>query len=321
MAKPSPQLEQRAGPGEPGEGGRRRPRPSANRARRRGLSVDEIVNHPRLIPCVRRQAVALVAIHDGNPRIASGFATLQRWLMAHAALAHYFRNASAETAEELNTTKFIEAIASRGVASRNTAHAFLKELLKYGHARSGPAGPDRRIRSIVAAPITIAMTTTWLATHLTTLDGLDDGDRCTALLAWPQGLAATQPLIADGLLRSLAIRKPAPAFSLFAWLNEGNILMDWLYSGLQEFAPGCPRIPSHVTSYADLAERIHLSRSHLSRKLRRAEEMGNMGWLGRRGRSTMWVSAEFVDEYHRQQAIKLEIIDAAFRQALAARGA
>ena len=152
--------------------------------------------------------------------------------MAHAALAHYFRNVSAGAVEELNTTKFIEAIASRGVASRNTAHAYLKELLKYGHARSGPAGPDRRIRSLEAAPITVAMTTTWLATHLTTLDGLDGGNRCAIFLAWPQGLAAIQPLIADGLLRSIAVRKPAPAFSLFAWLNEGNILMDWLYSGL-----------------------------------------------------------------------------------------
>jgi hypothetical protein len=316
MAKPSPRFPRGARPSEPSEGDR----PPAN-GERRSLSLDDILNHPRLVPCLRPQATALVALHDANPRIASGFATLQRWLMAHAALAHYFRNAAAGAAEELNTTKFVEAIASRGVASRNTAHAFLKELLKYGHARGGPVGPDRRIRSLEAAPITVAMTTTWLATHLTTLDGLDGGKRCAVFLAWPQGLAATQPLIADGLLRSIAVRKPAPAFSLFAWLNEGNILMDWLYSGLAEFAPDHPRILSHVASYADLAERIHLSRSHLSRQLRRAEAMGNMGWLGKRGKSTMWVSAEFVEEYHRQQAIKLEIIDAAFRKAVAARSA
>ncbi len=123
------------------------------------------------------------------------------------------------------------------------------------------------------------MTTTWLATHLTTLDGLDGGDRCAVFLAWPQGLAAVQPLIADGLLRSIAVRKPAPAFSLFAWLNEGNILMDWLYSGLAEFATGQQRIVSHVASYADLAERIHLSRSHLSRQLRRAAAIAGT-WAG-----------------------------------------
>jgi hypothetical protein len=283
------------------------------------LGADEIVNHPRLVACIRQQASTLLSLHSVNPRIASVFATQQRWLMAHAALAFYFRSAALDAASGLKATQFIEAIASHGVASRNTADAFLKEMMKYGHLQKAPAGSDRRMRPLEPTSISIEMISAWLVTHLATLDMLDGGERRAAFLASPGAVALIHPLIADRLLRTAAIREPAPAFSLFTWLNEGGIVMDWLYAGLAEVAPDCQRIPSTVASFADLGERIKLSRTHLTRKLRMAEDMGNLGWLGARGKSIMWVSAEFVREYHRQQSIKLAIIDGAFREAIASR--
>jgi hypothetical protein len=285
-----------------------------------GLDADDIASHPRLVPCIRQQASALLSLHAVNPRIASIFATQQRWLMAHAALAHYFKSVALGGANGLQATKFIEAIASHGVASRNTADAFLKEMMKYGHLQKAPAGTDRRTRPLEPTAISIEMISAWLATHLGTLDALDHGARRAAYLARPSSIALIHPLIADRLLRSTVIREPAPAFSLFTWLNEGGIVMDWLYAGLAEVAPDCQRIPSTVASFADIGERINLSCTHLTRKLRMAEDMGNLGWLGARGKSTMWVSAEFVHEYHRQQSIKLAIIDGAFREAMAPRG-
>jgi hypothetical protein len=297
------------------------PLSSGAAARNALLGADEIANHPRLVDCIRQQASTLLSLHSVNPRISSVFATQQRWLMAHAALAYHFRSAALGAAGGLKATQFIEAIASHGVASRNTADAFLKEMMKYGHLQKAPVGLDRRTRPLEPTSISIEMISAWLATHLATLDMLDGGERHAAFLASPGAIALIHPLIADRLLRSLAIREPAPAFSLFTWLNEGGIVMDWLYAGLAEVAPDCQRIPSTVASFADLGERINLSRTHLTRKLRMAEDMGNLGWLGARGKSTMWVSAEFVREYHRQQSIKLAIIDGAFREAIASRGA
>ena len=48
-----------------------------------------------------------------------------------------------------------------------------------------------------------------------------------------------------------------------------------------------------------------------ARKLREAEAIGSIGWEGNRGRSVMWISREFLLEYHTTQAYKLAIIDAA----------
>jgi hypothetical protein len=120
------------------------------------------------------------------------------------------------------------------------------------------------------------------------------------------------PRIARGLLESAAVREPAPTFSLFTWLNEGGVVMDWLYAGLADFTPDAKRVSTAVAAFADFSDRIRLSRSHLARKLRAAEDLGSLGWSGERGGSPMWVSMSFVREYHAQQAAKLAIIDGAF---------
>src|SRR5580658_1458389 len=135
------------------------------------LSAYDIANHPRLVPCIREQAATLLSIHAINPRLASVFATQQRWLMAHMGLAHYFRSAGAGgAAGGLYASKFIDAIASLGVASPNTADSFLKEMQQYGHLQNAPARRDRRARPLEPTSVSIEMIGAWLATHLATLD-------------------------------------------------------------------------------------------------------------------------------------------------------
>jgi AraC-like DNA-binding protein len=130
--------------------------------------------------------------------------------------------------------------------------------------------------------------------------------------ARPALLGAIQPLIADGLIGSGEVRKPSRTFSLFTWINEGGIVMDRLIVGCQRDGDGLARIPTDVTSVSGLAQRLRLSRTQLSRKFAEAEAMGSLGWSGPRGKSPLWVSADFRREYHAAQAVKLAIVDAAF---------
>src|SRR5260370_36536649 len=87
------------------------------------LRVEEIASHPRLIPCIRKQAATLLGIQATNPRISSVFATQQRWLIAHMALAHYFREAGPGRSGGLHAARFIHSVATPRLASRNTADA------------------------------------------------------------------------------------------------------------------------------------------------------------------------------------------------------
>jgi AraC-like DNA-binding protein len=277
------------------------------------LTADEILGNPAVDPCVRKLAQALLMIHDASPRLASLFGTRQRWLMAHAAVALYFRDVIANgPGGGLPMVRLLDAVEHYQVASRNTAAAFLKEMLKYGIVRGIAGSEGRRLRPIEPSPMTLAVLQHWLAVHLATLDGLDGGTRAATLQARPEALGSMQPLIADGLLVSSEVRQPEPTFSLFTWVDDGGIVMDRLIVGCQKEADGLARIATDITSISSLAQGLNLSRSQLSRKFAAAEAMGSLGWFGQRGKSPLWVSAGFRHEYHTAQAVKLAIIDAAF---------
>jgi hypothetical protein len=279
------------------------------------LAVDDIASHPGLHGAIRLQAQLLLQAYDGNPRLASVFGTQHRWLMAQAALAVCFRTAAAVRGRGVTSASILDFITRHEVASRNTADAFLKEMIQYRWARLVPEAADRRTRPLVPTEATLDALHGWVGIHLGTLDRLDGGGRLETYLAMPEALARLQPRIADGLLSSAKVRAPERTFSLFTWLNNGGLVMDWLIAGIEQPANGATwgeQIATGVESTVMLAQRLKLSRTHLSRKLRAAEALGSIGWQGQRGHSAMWVSPGFYREYAMAQAVKLAIIDAAF---------
>jgi hypothetical protein len=275
------------------------------------LTADRIASHPALHGLVRRQSQTMLMAYEQNPRASSVFATQQRWLMAHAGLSLYFRRDSEDSRTGLVAARFLDLVGRHGLGSRNTADAFLKEMLKYGVARLSPAGRDRRVRALEPSEAALAVLGVWAMAHLATLDALDGGERLEHFRSRPDALARLQPLISDGLLTSSAVRQPQDTFSLFTWLNNGGVVMDWLISGIDPAHADADRIPTGVLSVGEMARWLRLSRTHLARKLREAEAMGSIGWQGRRGNSVMWVSRGFRVEYEMAQAVKLSIIDAA----------
>lgn len=284
------------------------------------LTKEEIAFHPTLHDGIRAQSRTLLEAFEANPRVSSVFATQQRWLMAHAALALYFRRDVGDERSGFSAARFLDVVRDHKVASRNTADAFLKEMLKYDVARYGPPCTDRRIRQILPSPASLAALNGWTVTHLWTLDHLDGGRRVETFLAGTDMLSQLQPRIADRLLTADAIREPSRTFSLFTWLNNGGVVMDRLVAGIEPSGnETAERVPTGVLSVTQMAGWLNLSRTHLARKLREAEMLGSIGWEGKRGQSVMWVSQAFRAEYAMAQAVKLSIIDAAFEACLEGR--
>ncbi len=279
------------------------------------MTAEVIASHPALQEFIRRQSQALLMAYEANPRQSSVFATQQRWLMGHIGFALYFKREPGEPG--LLTSRFLDMTQAHAVASRNTADAFLKELLNYGYIEYCPETDDRRARPVRPSQSTIEAIHGWVMVHLATLDGLDGGQRLATYLATPDGLARIEPLICDGLLSSHAIREPANTFSLFTWLNNGGIIMERLIAGLEEATTDAEQLSTSITSIAEMGLWLQLSRSHLARKLREAESLGSIGWRGKRGSSVMWVSRGFLGEIATAQAAKLAVIDAAFEASFA----
>lgn len=276
------------------------------------LNFEDIVGNPALGVCIQAQTRAMQQAYRGNPRASSVFATQQRWLMGHIGFALHFRRDPTDYRKELTAARFVDVTVQHKVASRNTAHAFIKEMQHYNFLEVRPMGDDGRIRPLQVTAVPVESLIGWVQIHLSTLDALDGGHRMKTFQARPQMLGELQPLIADGLISSVPVREPQQTFSLFTWLNNGGVVMDWLISSVDPADAGEERIPTGVLSIGDFAKWLKLSRTHLARKLRDAEALGSVGWLGQRGHSVMWISNAFYGEYITAQAVKLAIIDASF---------
>jgi len=277
--------------------------------------IERLLAYPHFDHAAHRLAQGFLAVQAVAPRLASQFSTQQRWLMSHAALSLYFR-ALAVGRPGLSRREFVEEVLAHGLASRNTAAAFFAETLQYGLTQ-----PTTVHAGLVRpAPATLQALMQWYAIHLAARDSLDGGASAARLQDTGESiLLRLEPATADALLSCETIRVPPPSYAVFASVDEGGSLMDHLIAGIDlSTAREAERTLTNVTSISALARPLNLSRTHAGRTLAEAEAMGGIGWSGARGRSPIWLSRRFRDEYARFQAAKLAIIGAAFAQAMVA---
>ncbi|WP_154664913.1 thioredoxin domain-containing protein [Allorhizobium undicola] len=268
-----------------------------------------MLSDPRLHDLIRRQALGFLTRFQERPHMGRVFASHQKWLLAHIALKIYFEKGF------ILSARFFEKIEELGVASRNTADSFLKELEAYNIVQQISC-EDRRSRPLVPSELTLTTVAGWLLNHLQTLDDFDGGTRLATFHADPIGvLAKMHPIIADAFLVTPELLQQPAIFKPFIWLNNGNVVIDWMIANTVPTVAGTAEVPTAIISIQTMAETFHLSRTHLTRKLLEAEQMGTIGWQGVRGRSVLWVSNDFRMAYARAQTTKLSIMDHAWHQA------
>ena len=273
-------------------------------------AVQNIVAQPNYPQAIIRLAQSFVATHDTSPRSAALFATQQRWLLSHAALAEHYRSV-ADGAGGLTRKSLVRIALEHGISSRNTAKAFFDEVIRYGTLEPAQNGQDD---CFIPTPISIFMLKFWYETHFAALDLIDGGTRVSQFQACGEAmLPIMQPFVTHQLLTNLDVRVPGPLYTLFTWADAGGLFMDRLMAGIDPQSPaGQERYISDVETISSLAQAFGLSRPHTSRKMAEAESIGGLGWTGKRGQSRIWISRGFHEEYSRAQAHKLVILDAAF---------
>lgn len=271
------------------------------------LTAEAMLAHPNIHDFVRQQAGGFLTRFTEIPLVARIFASHQRWLLAHIALMLYCKTG------QIIPARFFDHIEKNAVASRNTADAFLKEMEAYGVV-TVTTSTDRRSRPLVPSEISMNGAINWVELHLETLDRFDKGSRSRKFHAAGRDISNLHPLIASEFMHTPELREQPKIFDPFVWLNNGNIIIDWLIANGQDVDSSSARIPVGVVSIQKMSDTFHLSRTHLTRKLLEASKMGTIGWLGARGRSELWISSEFRMHYARAQTIKLEIIDRACAQ-------
>ncbi|MBZ5762185.1 MULTISPECIES: hypothetical protein [Rhizobium] len=279
------------------------------------FKAKDLSANQHFLTAILRCADELIAIYRENPRIASIFAAQQRWLLAHAGFALHYGYPD-EPGSGLYAARYVDLVLKHQISSRNTAVAFLQEMLAYRFLAAVPDRADRRTRLLEPTPTAVDYLGRWLQTHLFILDSLDGGSRIEQMLANPDAIAVMQPMIARQIINSDAVRNPGPSFALFNWVNSGGVVMDYLISRIQTMEGDTDKILIGPISMRDIHQQFMISNAHLKRLLKQAAGMGSVGWAGAPGKSSFWLSRSFVAEYWNYQAEKFAVIDAAAQAAL-----
>lgn len=273
-------------------------------------TAENLAANDRFLAAILHCADQMLAIYRESPRIASIFAAQQRWLMAHTGFALHYGYPD-DRRSGLYSGRFVDFAVKNDIASRNTAAAFLQEMLAYRFLRPVP-GPDKRTRYLEPTEIAEEHFARWLITHMMILDSLDGGERAEKVTAdAPAMMAEIQPLIARSIINSESVRNPGPTFNLFNWANSGGLVMDYLISRLPEFPRSAERVVLGSLSLKEIRDQFMISNTHLKRLLTQAAGMGSIGWTEPSRKGDFWLSRRFISEYWNYQAAKFAIIDAA----------
>ncbi|HEV7305535.1 hypothetical protein [Ensifer sp.] len=276
------------------------------------FAVEALASNPAFFGAVLNYARGMVSMYVENPRLASIFASQQRWLMAQAGIALHHDRDPADASSGLYSGRFIGYVVANGIASRNTAAAFIQEMVAYRFARYAAAPPNRRNRTLEPTEAALDYLWKWMRAHLAILDALDAGARLETLGDDQDGFGRLQSTLACGLVGNDRVRRPGPTFDLFTWVNSGGVVMDDLFSRIATFDPHAERLAIGPVSPGDLSDRFMISKTHLKRIFGKAALLGTMGWERSPGRGEVWLSKAFIREYWDYQAEKFALIDHAF---------
>ncbi|KRB50902.1 hypothetical protein ASE04_13365 [Rhizobium sp. Root708] len=277
--------------------------------------VEDFLESDAFFAAMLHCAGEMLAIYHESPRIASIFAAQQRWLMAHAGFALHF-GVPGEQKPGLYSGRFIAFVVENKIASRNTAAAFIQEMIAYRFLRVVEGTADKRTRLLEPTDTAQEHFVKWLATHLLILDHLDSGGRYDRAVAETAAFSRMQPLIAKRILDSDAVRNPGATYNLFNWANSGGLVMDYLMSRITEFDKSIEQVNLGKVSLKEIRDRFMISNTHLKRLFTQAAEVGDIGWTEASFKGDMWLSRKFVLEYWGYQAAKFVVVDGVAEEVL-----
>ncbi|AGB71867.1 MULTISPECIES: hypothetical protein [Rhizobium] len=282
------------------------------------LSTKELTQNPNFFPEILDYTREILSTYDRNQHVCSVFASQQRWLMALAGFALYCGGIDGEP-PGIHANRFANYIVEHEIASHNTALSFIQEMLALDFLRYLPIANDRRARPMQPTEEAAKQLALWLSIHLSVLDRLDGGKRNASFGKKPELIALMQPTISVGIIESDELRNPGETFDLFTWANSGGIIMDYLISRIGTINTTTKKAIIGPVAFTDICNRFLISRTNAKRLMNKAIKMQSVGWMGSPGRSQLWLSSAFVEEYCNYQAGKLAIIDAAWQNTLGTR--
>ncbi|MGO4839032.1 hypothetical protein AB4144_42980, partial [Rhizobiaceae sp. 2RAB30] len=197
------------------------------------------------------------------PRVVRYVASMQKWMITQAIVAHHFERKHDEACPPLTAGALIEFFAGQQPFSKNTLTAHLAEMHAYGLLVSLESR-DRRVKPLELSSYGEVMISQWLESHLSALDRLDGGGRASRLVADPRLLAYVHPQAVRALVFDPAWSEPPASVDLFVRTESGSNILHELICRLPDSIrdtdqPVCLG-PLHAS---EVSTRHTLSRGHV----------------------------------------------------------
>lgn len=113
-----------------------------------GLTVGDLVRNPNFPQILQAGARTLIALNDLFPRVARLVASHQKWMLTQAAYSLHLERDVNNPESGITAARLLKFMRDTGGASRNTAAAFLAELVAYKMLQRHPADvPRERVPS------------------------------------------------------------------------------------------------------------------------------------------------------------------------------
>ncbi|MBK5571227.1 hypothetical protein [Ensifer sp. SSB1] len=282
-------------------------------------SAEDLVRMDRFREGLDSAARELLETHLALPREVHYVADLRRWMLSQMTMAMHFEHRQDRTCLPISPGNLARTMSA--IASRNTVHAFLFEMRRYGFVEPLESA-DGRQRAVRATEMSEQLIRRYFDIHLRALDIIDGGGRFALSRQQPDLLHRAQPRFARLLLARRDWHKPPPSIAKFVRSDSGS-------SVLHDLIKNVPSLPTDSAapvwigkvSPNALSSRYRISRTHTARLFGLAREAGLIGWAKKSNRGACWISSALVHDYRYWQAIKLSAVATAFAEACLTSGA
>ncbi|MBD9495358.1 hypothetical protein IB262_03760 [Ensifer sp. ENS02] len=279
------------------------------------FTAEGFLCHPELRNVLQASARDLMAAYDMFPRIARLVASHQKWTLSQAVYALHLEREPGNPETGVTTARLLKFIHETGGASRNTAAAFIAELLTYKLLRDAEGGRGRKkIRPLEPTEISEGAMLRWFMSQMGTLDRFDGQGRVARVEADRTVFERAQPVAARLLLSDRRWTQPPEGVAAFVWTECGGLLLDDLMARPKNLEPVDGKVWLEA-NLSDLATHYMISNTHIRRIFTRAQDLGLLGRADEGQRGLFWLSERLIEEYCQWQAVKLAGLANGFEQA------
>jgi hypothetical protein len=269
------------------------------------LTLDEIINHPRLPEARKAYLDQFLAVFDGDPFLVRLLLESGRFLVFHNAAVLEAAQDLARRETWFTIGRLKEQIALFGFASGRQIDHLVRRLCAVGFLEQRTAPEDRRVRLLATTPRLRKHHTAWLAAHYAPLATLYPSHDYGPVLRRDEsfhmmhcGTCLPFTPVAARLMMTM------PDIMLFFSHAAGSLIMSLLLQAAME-----SEHPHAVIRYSDAADRFGVSRTHVRRLMENAQEAGLVKMSGAGGRFVE-ILPRFWASHDRGMAIGMYLHDA-----------